>query len=216
MKILNLFAGIGGNRTLWGDEHKITAVEYNQKIACIYHKRFPNDKIIIGDAWQYFLEHFHEFEFIWASPPCQSHTIIKNIHVGRRYNQKQIRLEYPDMRLYSLILFCKHFFRGDFVIENVIPYYKPLIRPTSKIGRHYIWSSKFIAPRKDIANDIGNLVSDPKYTFEAKGLDLDSIKALKIPNFNYLQIGRNCVPPEFGKYILEQITNKHKSILEYD
>lgn len=24
MKILNLYAGIGGNRKLWGDEHEIT------------------------------------------------------------------------------------------------------------------------------------------------------------------------------------------------
>ena len=27
MKILNLYAGIGGNRKLWGDGHDITAVQ---------------------------------------------------------------------------------------------------------------------------------------------------------------------------------------------
>ena len=27
LKILNLYAGIGGNRKLWGNEHDITAVE---------------------------------------------------------------------------------------------------------------------------------------------------------------------------------------------
>ena len=27
MKILNLYAGIGGNRKLWGDEHEVVAVE---------------------------------------------------------------------------------------------------------------------------------------------------------------------------------------------
>ena len=26
-EILNLYAGIGGNRKLWGDEHEITAIE---------------------------------------------------------------------------------------------------------------------------------------------------------------------------------------------
>ena len=31
MKVLNLYAGIGGNRKLWTDV-EITAVEYNQKI----------------------------------------------------------------------------------------------------------------------------------------------------------------------------------------
>lgn len=33
MKILNLYCGIGGNRKLWGDEHEITAVEFEPKIA---------------------------------------------------------------------------------------------------------------------------------------------------------------------------------------
>ena len=27
MRILNLYAGIGGNRKLWGEEHEVTAVE---------------------------------------------------------------------------------------------------------------------------------------------------------------------------------------------
>ena len=35
MKILNLYAGIGGNRKLWGDEHEITAVELNSKCPTI-------------------------------------------------------------------------------------------------------------------------------------------------------------------------------------
>ena len=29
MKILNLYAGIGGNRKLWGDENEVTAIENN-------------------------------------------------------------------------------------------------------------------------------------------------------------------------------------------
>ena len=33
MKILNLYAGIGGNRLLWGNDHDITAIEYNLEIA---------------------------------------------------------------------------------------------------------------------------------------------------------------------------------------
>lgn len=39
MNILNLYAGIGGNRKLWGNNHNITAVEINPDIAEIYiHK----------------------------------------------------------------------------------------------------------------------------------------------------------------------------------
>jgi hypothetical protein len=38
MRILNLYAGIGGNRALWGDEH------------------------------QYLIDHYKEYDFIWSSP----------------------------------------------------------------------------------------------------------------------------------------------------
>ena len=77
MKILNLYAGIGGNRKLWGEEHEITSVEYDPKIAEIYKKLHPNDNLIIGDAVEYLLEHFKEYDFIWASPPCPTHSRIK-------------------------------------------------------------------------------------------------------------------------------------------
>lgn len=69
MKILNLYAGIGGNRKLWGEEHEITAVEYKPEIAKIYQDHFPKDKVVIADAHQYLLEHFMEFDYIWSSPP---------------------------------------------------------------------------------------------------------------------------------------------------
>jgi len=32
MKVLNLYAGIGGNRKLWPDECEVTAVENNEEI----------------------------------------------------------------------------------------------------------------------------------------------------------------------------------------
>jgi len=79
MKILNLYAGIGGNRKLWGDAHEITAVEYKKEIADIYHDFFPNDKIVVADAHQYLLEHFEEFDFIWSSPPCPTHSSVRFI-----------------------------------------------------------------------------------------------------------------------------------------
>src|SRR3990167_9766080 len=41
VKILNLYAGIGGNRRLWGDL-KITAVENNEETAKVYSDYFPD------------------------------------------------------------------------------------------------------------------------------------------------------------------------------
>ena len=97
MKILNLFAGIGGNRTLWGDSHEITAVEYDPNIANIYKERFPKDTVIIYDALRYLEQHRNNYDFIWASPPCQTHTTMCVMN-----KKKQI----PDMSsLYGIIIF---------------------------------------------------------------------------------------------------------------
>ena len=74
MKILNLYAGIGGNRQHWGQEHEITAVEINPKIADDYKLTYPSDNVIIADAHEYLLANHKNFDFIWSSPPCQTHS----------------------------------------------------------------------------------------------------------------------------------------------
>jgi DNA (cytosine-5)-methyltransferase 1 len=52
MKILNLYAGIGGNRKLWKG-HEVWAVESDKQLADIYYQHFSNDKIIVGDAHEF-------------------------------------------------------------------------------------------------------------------------------------------------------------------
>jgi len=106
LKVLNLYAGIGGNRKLWEDVD-VTAVELDPQIAKIYQDYFPNDKVIVGDAHQYLLDHYKEFDFIWASPPCPSHSKT------RFANQKQNKPIYPDMKLYQEILFLFNYFKGQ-------------------------------------------------------------------------------------------------------
>ena len=69
MKVLNLYAGIGGNRKLWQDV-EVTAVELNPKIAEIYQDLFPDDTVVVGDAHQYLLDHFKEFDFIRCQKGC--------------------------------------------------------------------------------------------------------------------------------------------------
>jgi len=44
------------------------------------------------------------------------------------------------MSLYAEILLLKHYFKGQYVVENVIPYYEPLI-PAIKRGRHLYWTN---------------------------------------------------------------------------
>lgn len=133
MKILNLYACLGGNRLLWKD-CEVTAVEWDNELAILYQERFPNDTIIVADAHQYLLEHYKEFDFIWSSPPCPSHSRAR---FARRNTTIPI---YPDLKLYEEILFLDNYFDGKYCVENVIPYYEPLI-PAQKRGRHLYWTN---------------------------------------------------------------------------
>ena len=132
MKILNLYAGIGGNRFLWNDEHEITAVEINSDVVEIYKNYFPNDNVIIGDAHQYLIENSDDFDMIWSSPPCPTHSRMMK---GTRHKIRK----YPDMKLYQEIIFLQHFYQGKWVVENVMPYYTPLIEQNLKVDRHLFW-----------------------------------------------------------------------------
>lgn len=111
LKVLNLYAGIGGNRRLWTNVD-VTAVEHDNTIAKIYKENYPQDKVIIGDAKDYLLKHFKEFNFIWASPPCPTHSRLRLLLSGTSKTSKKIAnssFKLPDMELYSIILFLKHF-----------------------------------------------------------------------------------------------------------
>ncbi len=190
MKVLNLYAGVGGNRQLWTDV-EVTAIEWNKDIAAIYQDFFPDDKMIITDAHQYLLEHFKEFDFIWSSPPCQSHTKLNTASFPKGSKEWC----YPDMELYQEIILLKNFFYGSFVIENVEPYYEKLIA-AKKIGRHLFWLNFGLSNYSvTIENHEGRTL---KYLERRLGLNLSAYKI-----GNKKQILRNCVPPELGLHILE-------------
>ena len=122
MKILNLYADIGGNRKLWGDEHEITAVEIDPEIAAIY----------------------------------------------------------------------QDFFKGNWVVENVIAYYKPLVKP-QKMGRHYIWSNFDIEPI-EVESD-----------FSIKGSKRECFDISKKKcKHRKDQIMRNCFEPKLAEHILNE------------
>ena len=190
MKILNLYCGIGGNRKLWGDEHEVTAVENNKSIANAYKKFFPNDKVIVGDAHEFLLKHFQEFGFIWSSPPCPSHSRMRKTNSGT--GERKSPHTFPDMKLYEERIFLEHFFKGKWVIENVIPYYDFLIKPNVILNRHPIWSN-FDIPKIKIDSDFSILKSKRNI------FNLDGIKLTKRKD----QVHRNCVEPEMGLHILK-------------
>jgi DNA (cytosine-5)-methyltransferase 1 len=198
MKVLNLYAGIGGNRKDW-EGCAVTAVEYTQDIADIYKGFFPDDEVVVADAHQYLLDNYDRFDFIWASPPCQSHS--RMIRSGR--NRKP---RYPDFKLYEEIVFLQYNFKGLWVVENVIPYYKPLIEPIL-IGRHTFWKNFHVDPIEE--PKFKNFINSTNLAAKENLMDWLGLHYEK--NIYYegnhcpTQILRNCVHPIVGKHILDSV-----------
>jgi DNA (cytosine-5)-methyltransferase 1 len=82
------------------------------------------------------LEHFKEFDFIWSSPPCPTHSKVR---ISQK-NRDSFVFKFPDMKLYEEIIFLDNFFDGKYCVENVTPYYEPLIQG-QKRGRHIYWTN---------------------------------------------------------------------------
>jgi DNA (cytosine-5)-methyltransferase 1 len=190
IKVLNLYSGIGGNRKFWKNV-LVTAVEYSEEIANIYQDFFPEDIVIVTDAHKYLARNYMKYDFIWSSPPCQSHSKVRMM-ASKSGSYDAIM---PDMTLWSEIIFLKHFAKCPWVVENVKPYYEPLIIPTQKLGRHYFWSN-FDIPIKEIPDGLShNQRGSNDYGF------------FDIRNYNIKhrkdQVIRNAVNPIIGEYILE-------------
>ncbi len=189
MKILNLYSGVGGNRKLWQNA-SVTSVEIVPEIAAIYSDLFPQDKIIIGDAHEYLIKHYDEYDFIWSSPPCPTHS--------RTMFFNHIKPQFPDMKLYEEIIFLKHFAKALWVVENVKSYYEPLIKPY-ETARHFFWSNFRITDNgtyTKVRNDAG-------YTLDKKMIE----RGIIIENFHGYKgdkrkLLNNAIEPGLGLHIL--------------
>lgn len=204
LKVLNLYAGIGGNRKLW-EGCDVTAVENDPDIAKIYGDLFPDDTVIVGDAHQYLLDHYKEFDFIWSSPPCPTHSRMNFL-----LKEKGVGIKYPNMKLYEEILLLKHWFKGEYVIENVRSYYDPLIVP-QEIQSHYFWSN-FVIPktgrvREKVRNDKGQTLA---VKMKQQGIYIDNFYNYKRDKRTLLN---NCVEPELGLHIFNAAQIKQGELL---
>lgn len=219
-KILNLYACLGGNRYKWdevADNLEITAVELDPEAARLYKERFPKDEVIVADAHQYLLENFKNFDFIWSSPPCPSHSKVR---ISQK-NRENFKFIYPDLKLYEEIIFLDNFFEGKYVIENVIPYYEPLI-PAQKRGRHLYWTN-FILPNsineRELEGTLTNMKNEVDVLCKFHDYDFRKYKGEQAVN----KMARNLVDYEAGKTILETALNIYRktnvnqtSIFDYE
>lgn len=193
IEVLNLYAGIGGNRALW-NECNVTSVEIDPEIAKVYSEIYPSDTVIVADAHQYLEQNFQKFDFIWSSPPCPSHGQYRH-NVG--VIGKGFKPILPDMRLYSEIVFLQTYFKGNWIIENVKPYYQPLVKPAFELQRHLFWSNFVVENKQFKPSEIRskNKISD-FHGFEV-------VQKSKISNKR--QVLRNCVDANLGLYIFEKM-----------
>jgi DNA (cytosine-5)-methyltransferase 1 len=110
------------------------------------------------------------------------------------------------MKLYEEILFLEAYFDGKYVVENVIPFYDPLI-PAQKRGRHLYWCN-FTLP-----NNIGERIEGNGLIGSAK----NEVAALgKFHDYDFSQykgeqrmnkIARNLVDYEAGLTIFNTARN---------
>jgi DNA (cytosine-5)-methyltransferase 1 len=210
MKILNLYACLGGNRYKWNEvksDIEVTAIELDPEAARLYQERFPNDTVIVADAHQYLLDHYKEFDFIWSSPPCPSHSRARFWGFGKN-GKNPI---YPDISLYEEIIFLQHHFSGKYVVENVIPYYEPLIQ-AQKRDRHLYWTN-FKIPinlKSRHFDELCQAKDELKKLCNFHQIDLSDYKGEQ----SKIKMARNLVDYEAGKTIFETalgIINKSKT-----
>lgn len=144
--------------------------------------------MIVADAHQYLLDHYKEFDFIWSSPPCPTHSDIRRCGVDKG----QYKAAYPDMGLYQEIILLKHFANCPWVVENVTSYYNYLIKPFL-VQRHFFWSNFIISDLKITAGRIHNEIvgSDIVYGFHLSDWKIE----------NKRQILRNLVDPKLGLHV---------------
>lgn len=179
---------------MW-EGHEVTAVELNPAIAKIYQGLYPNDVVVVADAHQYLLDHYKEFDFIWSSPPCPSHSRMNFLIVPTG----QKKLVYPDMKLYEEILLLKHWFKGKWCVENVRSYYDPLIAP-QELQSHYFWANFIIRDtgkaRQKVRNDKGHTLD---FKLRQQNMQIDDWHGYKGDKRTLIN---NMVEPELGLHIL--------------
>ena len=208
IKICNAYACLGGNRYKWdevaeaaGIKIQVTAIELDPELARMYQERFPNDTVIVADAHQYLLDHYKEFDFIWSSPPCPSHSRVRFTQKNKDF-YKPI---YPEMSLYQEIIFLENHFEGKYVVENVIPYYEPLITAQQR-GRHLYWCNFKLPNSIDRGESKGlvggNTNDEVKKLCKLHDIDIDFLKSYKGEQ-RLDKVIRNLVDFRVGASILE-------------
>jgi DNA (cytosine-5)-methyltransferase 1 len=105
---------------------------------------------------------------------------------------------YPDMKLYQEIILLQQWGKNKWVVENVIPYYEHLIKPSAIVHRHSFWSNFNIRAKEFPKFQTCKMRKEREFLQNEFGFNID-----KYDLSNKRQVLRNCVVPELGLHIFD-------------
>ena len=116
-------------------------------------------------------------------------------------NRENTKPYYSDMKLYEEILFLDNFFDGKYCVENVIPYYEPLIA-AKKRGRHLYWTNFNLPTVLSERDKISGLITKDDYEAIKKLCEFHDYDFFKYKGEQRRsKMARNLVDYEAGKTI---------------
>ena len=220
MKVLDLFCGSGG--AAWGFAPYFDEILGVDKVKQPY---YPFNYVIC-DIFDLPLEFFEDFDFIWASPPCQAYSFSTK---GSRNRGKT----YPDLVEKTRQLLDET--KKPYVIENVpgAPIRKDLMLCGEMFGlkiiRHryfevngfHVPQLKHIKHKGMVANgtkmgvfngNSRNTRTQKRYTIAGhqEGTLAQWQEAMKISWVGSKSYLAQCVPPTYSDYILNFFKEKEK------
>lgn len=209
MKVLNAYAGIGGNRHLWPGHWHVTAVEIDERVAAEYARRYPHDVVLTEDAHAHVLERADEYDATWTSPPCPSHSRLAKVNASRYGNALN-----PDPRLMAEVKHLRALGR-PYVVENVHTYYRTEVAPDLVTDRHYYWMSTpplMLAPIDRVS--IGGWAEGSASAEDlARAYGLPPLELGSVPNRTDAM--RNAVAPAEGLQVAAAAFEPHDSLVTH-
>lgn len=142
MRILDLYAGLGGTAKgiqsvleKKGVDYEYFAIEIDPNVCAAHKINNPRSTVICADVKDW-LDKITDFDFVWASPPCQTHSILNfsNKATGKKTNL-------VDWSLWHVIDHLQRTENVSYVVENVLIWYNEPFKHNFNLDRHYFWTN---------------------------------------------------------------------------